>query len=234
MIVEKNLGQSMKLRALPTLAFLICSLIGAVPQGMAQTTNSAPVKRTGSDRYLIVVESSKAMQNRAANTARVAGDLIRSGLDGQMHDGDTIGLWTYSETLRAGNFPMAVWTSADSAKIAADAQAFLAKEKYGKIAVFAPVISALNGIAKNSPHLTLIILSTGENDISGTPFDARIKDSYSTWRIEQQKARMPFVTIFRARPGQSKCPPGRPNHKSSKPKPMLPQWPRVQPRPPIA
>src|SRR5208283_5183287 len=36
----------------------------------------------------------------------------------------------------------------------------------------------------------------------GTPLEDRINASYQQWRDQQQKARMPFVTILRARNGE--------------------------------
>jgi hypothetical protein len=38
-------------------------------------------------------------------------DLIFSGIDGYMRDGDTFGVWTFDEEVGTGKFPMQVWNS---------------------------------------------------------------------------------------------------------------------------
>jgi hypothetical protein len=48
----------------------------------------------------------------------------------------------------------------------------------------------------------VILVSSGEEEIHGTPFDERINDSYKAWRGEQRKARMPLVTVLRAKQGK--------------------------------
>ena len=57
-------------------------------------------------------------------------------------------------------------------------------------------------VISDSKLLTVILISSGDWKIRGTPFDDRINGSYQQWRDQQQKARMPFVTVLRARNGQ--------------------------------
>ena len=81
-----------------------------IPVGLAAAnTNSAP-SRGESDRYLLIVDTSAAMERNAENTPRIVGQLMASGMIGQARAGDTFGLWTYNEVLRTGDFPLQRWT----------------------------------------------------------------------------------------------------------------------------
>jgi hypothetical protein len=79
---------------------------------------------------------------------------------------------------------------------------FIRRQKFEKQADFGPLVTGLARVAQASPYLTIIILTSGDNDIAGTPFAGKINESFASWRKEQEKARMPFVTLLRAQRGQ--------------------------------
>src|SRR5258706_2337360 len=108
------------------------------PPATAQT--NAPRRTISSSRYLLIVETSHAMQKRAENTLKVASDLVRSGLNGQMHDGDTLGLWTYNEQVYTGKFPLAKWSPQLGNSVAAQVGKFLNQQKFEKQSDFRPVM----------------------------------------------------------------------------------------------
>ena len=61
------------------------------------------------NRFLLIVETSHAMEKRAAGLAAAIDQLLRSGIQGQARPGDTIGFWTYNDSLHAGEFPLKTW-----------------------------------------------------------------------------------------------------------------------------
>src|SRR5437899_2485902 len=65
----------------------------------AQQPSSGP---TPGNRYLVIVETSKAMKSRVEGVVQVAQDLIASGMDGQLQQGDTLGVWTLNNDLHTG------------------------------------------------------------------------------------------------------------------------------------
>ena len=71
-------------------------------------TNAPPKPVT--ERFLLIVDTSAAMKKRAANVEQVVGNLFAGGLGAQLHRGDTIGVWTYTDDLQAGQFPLQRWT----------------------------------------------------------------------------------------------------------------------------
>src|SRR5215472_6554827 len=58
-----------------------------------------------SNRYLFIVETSRAMQKREEGLKQAVTNLLGSGMRGQLQSGDTVGLWTYNNELHAGRFP---------------------------------------------------------------------------------------------------------------------------------
>jgi hypothetical protein len=167
---------------------------------LAQTgTAKAPLP---SNRCLLVVETSRSMQRRADAVLQVVQDLLKSGLAGQLRPGDTLGVWTYNESLYAGRFPLQTWSPEAQQGINLRTVAFLKEQTYEKQASFDKVLPALSRLIKDSPLITIILISSADEQIHGTAFDVQINQFCQKWHDEQQKARMPFVTILRAQDGR--------------------------------
>src|SRR5262245_56979671 len=60
-------------------------------------------------RFLFLVDTSAAMKKIDASTRQALFDLIHSGINGQMTNGDTFGIWTFNEQVYTGQFPMQTW-----------------------------------------------------------------------------------------------------------------------------
>src|SRR5213594_3829612 len=184
-------------------AFLFTSLLclALLPsQVLAQTNSAKPTLH--SNRYLLVVETSRAMQRRSDGVLKAVQDLLASGMHGQLRRGDTLGLWTYNEELYAGQFPLQQWTPETHRNVAIKVLSFLKGQSYEKRANLDKAVAAMEGVIKNSEFITVILISTGEQPIQGTPLDEQINDFHKLWNAEQQKARMPFITVLRATNGK--------------------------------
>jgi hypothetical protein len=148
---------------------------------------------------LFIVETSRATQRRLEGTVQAVQELLSSGLNGQLRRGDSIGLWTYNEELFTRQLPAQDWSAEARFDIAARVTGFLKTRKYEKPPRFAKVVPALNGVVEDSRLLTVVLVCSGEQPIQGTPFDDRINAACRLWRDQQQKARMPFVIVLRAK-----------------------------------
>jgi hypothetical protein len=95
-----------------------------------------------------------------------------------------------------------VWSSSAQKDIAQRTLTFLKAQKYEKQANFDKVAPALGRVTSDSRRLTVILISSGDWKMRGTPFDDQINGAFQQWRDQQQKARMPFVTFLCARKGQ--------------------------------
>src|SRR5689334_16659499 len=89
---------------------------------------SRPANRPPENRFLLIVETSSPMQKRSAGLASTVDQIVRSGFQGQARPGDTIGIWTYNETLTAGEFPLQTWSKDGAKHISGGMLAFLADQ----------------------------------------------------------------------------------------------------------
>ena len=155
-----------------------------------------------SNRYLLIVDTSGLMDARSRNTLKTVQDLLDSDMNGQMKPGDTLGIWTFSAGLDAGRLPLQRWSTNEQQAITDRVITFLKRQKYEKSADMEKVLIAMERVIKDSQPITVILVSAGDWPIHGTPFDDRINDFYQQWHGMQQKARMPFVIVLRARNGE--------------------------------
>jgi len=189
-------------RVLVSAMILLTSIACGATDAKSPTNAPPRPHQPQSQRFLLVFEASRAMSHRAANSITTVSNLIGSGLNGQMQSGDTLGVWTYNDSLSAGKFPLAKWTAETGSKIATAVASFLRQQKLERGADFRQVMTLAGKVAESSDRLTVIVISSGESEISGTIFDSKINYAFKTWRAEQEKARMPFVTLIRASRGE--------------------------------
>ena len=86
----------------------------SVPQGCQQGARRPPTPQSApsANWLLLMVETSRTMQSPLPEMLKVTTELLRSGMDGQLRSGDTLGLWTFNAHLYAGQFPLQDWTPA--------------------------------------------------------------------------------------------------------------------------
>ncbi len=189
------------LGCLPCTTFsLVLLTYSLAAQTIVPKTNAPP--KPVAERFLLIVETSAAMKKRAANVEQVVSNLFARGLGEQLHRGDTIGVWTYTDDLQAGQFPLQRWTPQTSGPIAQGIVDFLKSRKYEKTAHLAPVIAQMKSVLADSDKITVLLISDGESALAGTPFDASIAEAYRTNAADQRKQQMPFLTVLRAVKGK--------------------------------
>jgi hypothetical protein len=184
-------------------AATVCAvLVCAKPVALSAAATNRPAGKGSDDRYLLIVDTSAAMERNAENTKRLVSQLLTTGMVGQARTGDTIGLWTFNDELQTGNFPLQRWTPQTRGRVAAAAVEFLSKARYEKRSRFGKVIETLTSVVQDSGKITVLILTDGSEKISGTPYDQEINESYRLNSSDQRKQRMPFITVLRAKGGE--------------------------------
>jgi hypothetical protein len=153
------------------------------------------------DRWLLIVDTSAAMERRAKAVEGVLTDLLGSGMSGQMHAGDELGIWTFNKELFSGLAPMQVWQPGRTNLITRRTVGFVGRQTYGDKARFAAFQDELGRLVKSSRRLTVVLISDGSGEVSGTPFDDAINNSFASHRADMAKTRMPLITILRAQQG---------------------------------
>lgn len=179
------------------LVWLACPLAAQSP---VPRTNAPPPRVA--ERFLLIVDTSAAMQKRAANVEQMVGDLFRAGMGNQLHGGDTIGVWTYNENLQTGEFPLQRWSPQTGTAVANGIVFFLKSKKYEKKSRLAPVMAQLKNVVADSAKLTVLLISAGEDALTGTPYDAQIAAAYRLNAADQRKQQMPFLTVLRTMKGK--------------------------------
>lgn len=222
--------------------FILCARIFAALFAGIFLIPSARAQQAVDSRYLFIFDTSSAMKKRVPAEQQALDNLFVTGMGEQLQPGDSIGVWTFDQDLRAGQYPLQYWVPDEAATMTASIAAFVEKQHYSQTARFAALQPLLNEVMTNSERLTVLIFCDGETPISGTPYDAGINQIFQRRRAEQKKARQPFVIVLRAQlghyvgcmvdfpPAQVDIPPFPPL--PAPPPPPKPPKPANQPPPP--
>ncbi len=176
---------------------LLLLLIGR----LEPVTADEAISPRAENRFLFVVETSSAMTRFSKATKETVASLIESGVQGQVRPGDTFGLWVFNERLNA-TFQMQRWSADENKNLAAGVSDFLTKVRLEKKGDLRVVLSPLEPLVTASRALTVILISSGDQPIRGTPFDEEINAIYPLYAREFRNAKTPFVTILVARNGK--------------------------------
>lgn len=174
-------------------------MILVIPQAYSQND---PVPADSVRQYLFVVETSRAMQRRAQGVHDTLKALLDSNLNGQMRPGDTVAIWTFNEVISTNFFAPTSWSPAAARSLNTRLPNFLEATTYEKRAALDKVIARLDSQLAPDSLLTVILVTTGEEEVQGSPFDNQLRRAFSQWRADQQKARMPILTLLRGSHGR--------------------------------
>src|ERR1041384_707453 len=135
------------------ITLLSCCLAGSM---VAQTPKP---QRPQADRWLLIVDTSSAMKGRSGATLGVVGELVSSGMNGQMQPGAELSIWTYNKELSAGVAPKQLWNSASSNVITRQVLGYLGAQEYKGKAQLPQVLVGLVHAVSVSKKLTVVWLS---------------------------------------------------------------------------
>src|SRR5487761_2589049 len=161
-----------------------------------------PAEREGHGRFLFVFDTSANLKQRGPAVEKSLNTLLATSMNGQMHTGDTIGVWTFNQDLHPGDFPLQAWNSADAVMTASNLTQFVRRQKYANKARFEALQPLLNRVVESSERLTVLIFSDGATKITGTTFDAGINQLFEQNAAARKKAREPFVVVLRSQQGK--------------------------------
>ena len=178
------------------IAALLAGMI-LIPELRAQ-----PTEQTVQSRFLFIFDTSQDMKLRGDAVQKELNTLLATSLSGQLHSGDSMGVWTFNQDLRPGDYPLQTWDPDRAVLIASNLTKFLGKQHYGKDARFEALQPLLNKVVQDSERLTVMIFCDGGTKFSGTPFDDGINQLFEQKRGEQKKAGQPFVIVMRSQLGQ--------------------------------
>jgi len=178
------------------------------------------------------------MKKRLPATERALNNLLASSsISGELHAGDSIGVWTFDRAVRTGQFPLQRWVPQNAVTIASNINWFVAGQHYSKTTSFNALRPYLNWVVQNSDRLTVLIFCDGDGQIAGTPYDSGINRVFQQQQAERKKARQPFIIVLRSQlggyvGGMMDWPPGLVSLPAFPPLPPPPNEPASAPPPP--
>jgi hypothetical protein len=195
MPVEMNLS-TLFLRRVPV-AFALCAGFFLIPAGRAQ-----PEPQIVDNRFLFIFDTSAEMKKRLPAVQAEVNGLMSASMGGQLRTGDSLGVWTFDQDLRTGQFPLQHWRPEDAMTIASSINKFVGKQHYANGTRFNVLQPQLNQVIQNSGRLTVLIFCDGEDEINWTPYDDGINRVFQQRLAEQKRTRQPFVLVLRTQLGQ--------------------------------
>jgi hypothetical protein len=153
-------------------------------------------------RWLLVFDTSVIMKNWLPATTTEAEDLFISSMGGQLHEGDSVGVWTFDEKLHAAEYPQFMWIPTQAASAASDINRFLDHVTYLGKTKFAALEPALRHVIAHSQRLTIVIFCDGQDTFKLTPYDHDINGIFKQMKASRKKLQQPFVIAIRTQNGQ--------------------------------
>ncbi len=158
--------------------------------------------RSINGRYLLIFDTSSAMKKRLPATQYAVERLFFSMMNGQLHPGDSIGVWTFDRNLRAGQFPLVDWLPQNDAAIAAGITNFIARQRYSRSTRFDAIMPDVNKLVQSSKRLTVLIFCDGAGEMQGTPFDQGINNIFKQNERALKGADQTYIIVLRSQFGQ--------------------------------
>lgn len=180
--------------------FVFAALLAGILLVPAGRAPAAATK--ANNRVLLIFDTSSDMKQCLPAVQKALNNFLIAGTNGPLHIGDSIGVWTFDQELRAGQFPLQRWDPGNARIIAAGIDTFIGKQRYAKTTKFDAFMPALNQVMLNSERLTVLIFCDGDGEIFGTPYDVGINRVFNERRSERQKARLPIVIGLRSQRAQ--------------------------------
>lgn len=170
---------------------------------LAPTARTQPAATTNVDNRLLLVFNTSSDMKRRLPAVRIALEtLLATSLEGQLHAGDTVGVWTLDQELHTGQFPLQRWDPADAAMIVSNISNFISKQRFRKTTDFDALVPLMTQLVQGSERLTVVLFCDGNGTMRGTPYDAGVNQVFQQNRKEREKSRAPIILVFRAQLGQ--------------------------------
>lgn len=161
-----------------------------------------PAERTVPGRFLLIFDTSANMKKRLPAVEKSLNTMLATSMSGQLHKGDTMGVWTLDQTLHPGDYPLLPWNPEDAALIASNLTQFIHSRKYANATHFEVLQPLLGRVVDSSERLTVLIFCDGATKITGTTFDTGINQLFAQNAAAQKKAKEPFVVVLRSQQGK--------------------------------
>lgn len=167
----------------------------------AVTVTTAP-KKGGGNRFLFVVDTSSPMQRIEQGGRQAVFDLIYSGIENRMQTGDTFGIWTFGQEVKAGVFPMQVWQQSKSTDLATEAGRFLKEQSSGRKSDLDQAIGKAESLVKNVMDVDILIVTSAAARFKGDETWVVLLQNWKGRFEEARKSKKAMIVALAARGGR--------------------------------
>ncbi len=181
-------------------ALVLAALLGGT--FLAPALRAQPAARKVDNRYLLIFDISSDMKQRLPAVQQALDTLLTTSVNGQLHLGDSVGVWTFDQDLHTGQFPLQYWMPAYAPIMASNIVGFVSKQHYSKKTSYNALQPVLNQVVQGSERLTVVIFCDGNGEVHGTPYDTGINQVFQRRQSERRKDRLPIIIGLRSQLGQ--------------------------------
>jgi hypothetical protein len=179
-----------------------CGLLSALAAMFLSYNAAAQALAEAPQRWLLVFDTSLTMKGWLPSTTTELQNLFVTSMGGQLHTGDSIGVWTFSKKLRADKYPLFTWDATQASSDASDLNDFLDRQTYLGRTSFAAIEPALKNVIARSQRLTIVIFCDGGDMLKLTPYDDGINRVLKQMKASREKARVCFALVVRTQNGE--------------------------------
>jgi hypothetical protein len=156
------------------------------------------------ERWLLVFDTSSTMKKRLPAIEAAIKNIYTNSFVSNLHAGDSVGVWTFGQSVHMGEFPLTIWPSENPAATASNLVTFVRQQHYAGTTAFAGLQAAITRtrIIADSERLTIIIFCDGQGEITGTPYDDSINQTLKAHLAERKSSARPFVLLLRTQRGK--------------------------------
>ena len=170
---------------------------------LVPTLHAQPTEQTVQNRFLFIFNTSSSMKPRIEAVKKIVNSLLSTSLNGQLHEGDSIGVWTFAQDLQTSEFPLQTWNPDSAVLIASNITRFVDRQRYSKSTRPEVLQPLLNRVVQDSERLTVLLFCDGEGKVDGTPYNDAINQIFEKgYATGQTKAREPIIIVLRSQLGE--------------------------------
>jgi hypothetical protein len=126
--------------------------------------------------FVFIIDTSISMASRKPAAVALVRELIATGFNHQIKEGDSIDIWTYDTKNHVDGFPPQIWEKAGAERIANGAAAYLEHAHFHGREKSISLKDDLGSLAPNTKGLMVLLITDGGELVSGLGFDDAIND----------------------------------------------------------
>ena len=99
---------------------------------LAPGLRAQPAATNVDNRFLLIFDISSDMKKRLPAVQEALDTMLATSVNGQLHSGDSVGVWTFDQDLHRGQFPLQYWMPENAPMIASNITRFVSRQHYSK------------------------------------------------------------------------------------------------------